>query len=64
MNKKDSLYLYYCYTQFMRKPVLPKHYGKWVEGDPWDGPLVKSDYEKIEKEIMLDKIIVRKLKEM
>ena len=64
MKKKnrDLLYQYYCLTQFMRKPVLPKNYGKWVEGKPWHGPLVKSDYEAIEREIMLNKIILNKLK--
>jgi len=65
---KDLLYKYYYLTQFVKAtsnrlpPVLPEHYGKWVEGDPWYGPLVKSDYSDIEREIMLDKIILNKLK--
>ncbi len=65
MNKKDRdlLYLYYCYTQFTYKSKIPTNYGKWVEGKPWYGPLVKSDYEQIERAVMFDKLIIKKLKE-
>ena len=59
MNK-DLLYLYYCYTQFMYKPILPKN--RFVEGDPWDGPVNDNYYKKIEKEIILNKIVLNKLK--
>ena len=59
MNK-NLLYLYYCYTQFMYKPILPKN--RFVEGDPWYGPVNDDYYQKIKKEIILNKIVLSKLK--
>ena len=57
---RDLLYLYYCYTRFMYKPILPKN--RFVEGDPWYGPVNDDYYQKIKKEIILNQVVLKELR--
>ena len=45
----------------MYEPVLPKE--KFEEGSPWHGPVSSDKYDAIKEEIILNKRIIKTLKE-
>jgi hypothetical protein len=44
----------------MYKPILPEN--RFVEGDPWYGPVNDDYYQKIKKEIILNQVVLKELR--